>query len=464
MPDQDDLFASAPDGDPAPEPTAVPAKGRKGPGREPLAERVRPSSLDEVVGQDEALGAGGFLREAIEADALPSMILWGPPGCGKTSLARVVAGHTKSRFVPFSAVLSGVKEVREVVAEAQALWAREGRKTLLFVDEIHRFNKAQQDAFLPHVENGTITLVGATTENPFFEVTSPLLSRCRVVRLLPLAPEALAAVGRRALSDPERGLGGRGVAVPDEVLSAMARAADGDGRRMLNLLETAVEYAARRSLPAVDEAVLDAVKAGPTLRYDRAYEEHYNVISAFIKSLRGSDPDAAIYYMVRMLEGGEDPAFVCRRMIIFASEDVGNADPRGLQVAVAAKEAFEYLGLPEAAIPMAQAATYLASAPKSNASYRALKAAKKVVHDTGSLEVPMHLRNAPAKGMADLGYGQGYAYPHDYDGAFVDAEYLPAALQGRRFYEPGTSGYEKTIRERLEWWRAQKGKGSGGGG
>lgn len=469
-PDQEDLFGGLPvagtvsKGVPAEggAPRVAPG-GRTGDGvaagREPLAERVRPASLQEVVGQDEALGEGGFLREAIEADALPSLILWGPPGCGKTSLARVIAGHTRSKFVPFSAVLSGVKEVREVVAEAQALWGREGRKTLLFVDEIHRFNKAQQDAFLPHVENGTITLVGATTENPFFEVNSPLLSRCRVVRLLPLAVEALVAVGRRALADGEHGLGGRGVEVADEVLSTMGRAADGDGRRMLNLLEAAVDHAARKGLSAVDAAVLEAVRSGPTLRYDRAYEEHYNVVSAFIKSLRGSDPDAAVYYMVRMLEGGEDPAFVCRRLIIFAAEDVGNADPRALQVAVAAKEAFEYLGLPEAAIPMAQAATYLASAPKSNAAYLALKAARQVVKEMGSLEVPLHLRNAPAKGMAELGYGQGYAYPHDYDGSFVAAEYLPLALQGRHFYEPAGAGYEKTIRERLEWWRSRKGGG-----
>ncbi len=476
---QDDLFAGMADagddgattaGDEAaadgPEPHDAGGRrpGGKPPGREPLAERVRPASLDEVVGQAEALHEGGFLREAIEADALPSLILWGPPGCGKTSLARVIAGRTRSRFVPFSAVLSGVKEVREVVAEARALWAREGRKTLLFVDEIHRFNKAQQDAFLPHVENGTITLVGATTENPFFEVTSPLLSRCRVVRLLPLSQDALVAVARRALQDGERGLAGRGVEVTDATLSALARAADGDGRRMLNLLEAAVEYAARRGLPRVDDSVMESVRSGPALRYDRAYEEHYNIVSAFIKSLRGSDPDAAMYYMARMLEGGEDPAFVCRRMVIFAAEDVGNADPRALQVAVAAKDAFEYLGLPEAAIPMAQAVTYLACAPKSNASYLALKAARKAVHDTGSLEVPMHLRNAPAKGMAELGYGQGYDYPHDHPDAFVDAEYLPRALAGRRFYDPEGQGYEKTMRERLEWFRGRRRRDGGEGG
>jgi putative ATPase len=350
-------------------------------------------------------------------------------------------------------VLSGVKEVRAIVAEAVALWRRDGRRTILFVDEIHRFNKAQQDAFLPHVEAGTITLIGATTENPFFEVNSPLLSRCRVVRLEPLGEAALVALARRALSDGERGLAGRGVAIRDEALSAMARMADGDGRRMLNLIEAAVEHAVRRGLAAVDEAVLEAVRSGPALRYDRAYEEHYNVVSAFIKSMRGSDPDAAMYWMVRMLEGGEDPGFVCRRMIIFAAEDVGNADPRALQVAVAAKEAYEYLGLPEAAIPMAQAVTYLAGAPKSNASYKTLRAAQAAVREHGSLEVPMHLRNAPHKGMAALGYSQGYQYPHDVQGHITGDDYLPAPLAGQRWYRPVEAGYEKTIGERLAHWR-----------
>jgi putative ATPase len=451
---ENDLFD-----EPGREPRQASREAKPPAGREPLADRMRPRTLDDVVGQAEALGEGSFLRGSIEADALPSLLLWGPPGCGKTSLARVIAGLTKARFVPFSAVLSGVKEVREVVTEAVGLWRRDGRKTILFVDEIHRFNKAQQDAFLPHVEAGTITLIGATTENPFFEVTSPLLSRCRVVRLLPLDEDALVAIGHRAVADAERGLGGRGIAVDDEALRAIARASDGDGRRLLNLLEAAVELAGRRGQKAVDASALEAVRTGPALRYDRAYEEHYNVISAFIKSLRGSDPDAAMYYAARMLEGGEDPAFLCRRMIIFASEDVGNADPRGLMIAVAAKEAFEYLGLPEAAIPIAQAVTYLATAPKSNASYLALQAARQAVKDTGSLEVPMHIRNAPAKGMAELGYGQGYAYPHDYEGHWVPAQYLPEGLAGRRFYEPTESGYEKTIRERLAWWRERREKG-----
>ncbi|MBL6974374.1 MAG: replication-associated recombination protein A [Deltaproteobacteria bacterium] len=423
------------------------------PGREPLAERMRPRTLDEMVGQNEALSGDGFLRSAIEQDEIPSLILWGPPGSGKTSLARVVANSTKARFVPFSAVLSGVKEIRLVVKEAAALWRADTRRTLLFVDEIHRFNKAQQDAFLPHVEAGTITLIGATTENPFFEVTSPLLSRCRVVRLLPLDRSALMDMARRAMEDGERGLADKGVRVPGALFEAMARVADGDGRRVLNLLEAGVELACRKGQDELDQAILDAVQSGPTLRYDRAYEEHYNVISAFIKSLRGSDPDAAVYYMARMLEGGEDPAFVCRRMIIFAAEDVSNADPRALQVAVAAKDAWEYLGMPEAAIPMAQAVTYLATAPKSNASYRALRAAQKAIRETGSQEVPMHIRNAPIKGMAAMGYGQGYAYPHDYEGYFVSHHYLPGSLRDSRFYEPGEAGYEQEIRRRLDAWR-----------
>jgi len=420
---------------------------------QPLAERLRPTTLDELQGQVDAIGPGSFLRKAIEADEIPSLILWGPPGCGKTSLARVIAGQTKGHFVLFSAVLSGVKEVREIVAEAVDRWQRFQRRTILFVDEIHRFNKAQQDAFLPHVEAGTITLIGATTENPFFEINSPLLSRCRVVRLEPLGQESLIALAKNAVSDVEKGLGSKGVSVDDESLRALARIADGDARRMLNLLEAAVEHASRQGLKVVDQGVLETVQTGPSLRYDRAYEEHYNVVSAFIKSMRGSDPDAAMYWMVRMLEAGEDPGFICRRMIVFAAEDVGNADPRALQVAVAAKDAFEYLGLPEAAIPMAQAVTYLAGAPKSNASYKALTSAQKAVRQYGSLEVPMHLRNALHPKMAELGYSKGYQYPHDYKGNFTTDEYLPKELQGSVWYHPIEAGYEKTIGERLAYWR-----------
>jgi len=446
----EDLFGSASEAADRPDRAGSPAADRSA----PLAERVRPTELDEVVGQEEVLGPGGFLREAIEADSLPSMILWGPPGCGKTTLARVIARSTRFRFVPFSAVLSGVKEVREVVAEARTLRAREGRGTLLFVDEIHRFNKAQQDAFLPHVEDGTLTLVGATTENPYFEVTAPLLSRCRVVRLLPLSLEALETLVRRTLADVDRGLGASGIQVPDEAIRSLCQAADGDGRRVLNLLEAAVGHARRMGRPVVDAEVLQAAATRVGVRHDRAYEEHYNVISAFIKSLRGSDPDAALYYFARMLEGGEDPGFICRRMMIFAAEDVGNADPRALQVAVAAHEAFRAIGLPEAAIPMAQAVTYLATAPKSNASYRGLREAQQAVRRTGTLEVPLSLRNAPVEGMKDLGYGDGYVYPHDVPGAFVpQAVYLPSALEGVRFYDPSGAGYEKTIAERLQAWR-----------
>lgn len=431
-------------------------KGQKKPRREPLADRMRPRTLDEVVGQEEVLGENGFLRSAIEHDEIPSMILWGPPGSGKTSIAKVIAHATKARFVPFSAVTSGIKEVREVVQEAIALWHRERRRTILFVDEIHHLNKAQQDGFLPHVETGTIILIGATTENPFFEVTPPLLSRCRVVRLAPLREEHLVEIAKRALSDQERGLGRAGIEVPEDVLKAIAKMADGDARRLLNLLEACAALAKRKGKRQVDAELVQVASLWPGLRYDRAYEEHYNVVSAFIKSLRGSDPDAAMYYMARMLEGGEDPAFIIRRMIIFAAEDIGNADPQAIQVAIAVKEAYEYLGMPEAAIPMAQAVTYLATAPKSNAAYRALRAAQQAVRETGTLEVPLYLRNAPVPGMAELGYGQGYAYPHDYEGHYVPVYYLPEPLRGRVFYEPSDVGYEKLIKERLLAWRLKR--------
>lgn len=438
------------------QPGGAPSGNDVTPADAPLADRMRPQTLDSFVGQSDVLGDGGFLREAIEADIIPSVILWGPPGCGKTSLARIIAQRTMSVFVPFSAVLSGVREVRTIAAQAVERLEAGGPGTILFIDEIHRFNKAQQDAFLPHVESGAITLIGATTENPYFEVNSALLSRCRVVRLAPLSEQDVISLARRALSDPVRGLGAMDMSISDEVLIALARASDGDGRRMLNLLEASFGHATRRGTTVVDQAVVDAVLTGPGLRYDRAGEEHYNVISAFIKSLRGSDPDAAIYYMVRMLEGGEDPRFICRRMIIFASEDIGNADPRALAVACDAKDALLFLGLPEAEIPMAQACTYLACAPKSNRSYLALHAAKDAVKKTGSLEVPMHIRNAPAKAMSSHGYGQGYAYPHDYDDAFVSCDYLPRQLAGSRFYQPRDCGYEKPMAERLEWWRSKR--------
>jgi len=420
----------------------------------PLADRMRPSSLDEFVGQEHILGKNSFLRKAIENDSVPSIILWGPPGTGKTSLAKVIAKMSKAYFVEFSAVLAGVKEVREVINRAVFLRKTEKRKTILFVDEIHRFNRAQQDAFLPHVEVSTITLIGATTENPFFEVTSPLLSRCRVVRLKPLSIENLIEIGHRALQDNERGLGKSGTVVSDEILAKLACRADGDARRMLNLLEASVNMARMEGKESVDEDILEAVTSVPSLRYDRAYDEHYNLASAFIKSMRGSDPDAALYYMVRMLEGGEDPAFIIRRMIIFAAEDIGNADPQALLIAVATKEAYEFLGMPEAKIPLAQAVTYLSCAPKSNASYRALCCAEEVVKETGTLEVPMHILNAPVLGMSKLGYGQGYAYPHDYEGSYVPIHYLPEKLAGTIFYKPTDAGFESTIAKRLAGWRS----------
>lgn len=424
-----------------------------GSGSSPLADRMRPADLDEVVGQDHVLGHGSMLRSAIENDHVPSIVLWGPPGSGKTTIARLIQKHTKAHFVSLSAVLSGVRDVRQVVERARRAFSFEGRKTILFVDEIHRFNKAQQDAFLPHVEDGTLTLVGATTENPFFEMTAPLISRCSVIRLKPLDEAAIMQILKRTVTDDQRGLGGSAITISEEALGRIARASDGDARRALNALEAACLLTERRGAKNVTVDMVQEAFALKGVRYDRDREEHYNLASAFIKSLRGSDPDAAVYYMARMLEGGEDPSFICRRMIIFASEDIGNADPLALGVAMWTKEAFEFVGMPEAAIPLAQAVTYLACAPKSNASYRALKAAQAAVKEYGTLDVPMHILNAPVKGMAELGYGQGYAYPHDYEGHFVPVHYLPKSLRGRHFYEPTEQGHEKPIRERLEKWR-----------
>jgi len=366
----------------------------------------------------------------------------------------IVANATRHTFVPFSAVLGGVKEVRKIVAEAHERLRMRGTRTVLFVDEIHRFNKAQQDAFLPHVEKGTVVLMGATTENPSFEVNAALLSRMRVIRLQPLSPETLVGLLERAVAEPApRGLGGTITAEPDALLR-IAAWADGDGRRALNMLEAAANLAisgepADGGPAAVTVAVVDEVGRSGGTRYDKGGDQHYDVISAFIKSLRGSDPDAALYYLARMLEAGENPRFIMRRLVIFAAEDVGNADPRGLQVATAAAQGFETVGMPEGQLLMAQATTFLATAPKSNASYRALKAARKVVSETGSLDVPMHIRNAPTGLMARFGYGQGYQYPHDY-GGYTRARYLPDALEGAVFYEPTQNGYEARIAAWLE--------------
>jgi putative ATPase len=363
---------------------------------------------------------------------------------------------TDADFVPFSAVTGGVKEVREIIQRAEFVWINSKKRTILFVDEIHRFNKAQQDAFLPHVEKGTIILIGATTENPSFEMTSPLLSRCKVLKLLPLTEGDIEKIIRRAVLDEQKGLKKLNLLIADEMIKKIARFADGDARRALNLLEQISTISTEINAKEVTDTMLEKVLTAKHLRYDRAYEEHYNVISAFIKSLRGSDPDAALYYMMRMLDCGEQPRFILRRMIIFASEDIGNADPQALSVAVSAMEAFEFVGLPEGMIPMSQAVTYLASAPKSNASYRAMKEAQKDVSDRGTLEVPLKIRNAPTTLMAEFGYSQGYHYPHDYEGGFVAEHYLPDELKGRIYYNPSDAGYEKNIKERLFLLRKQR--------
>jgi len=423
----------------------------------PLAERMRPRRLEDFVGQEHVLGPGTALRRAIEADQVPSLILWGPPGTGKTTLARIVAQRTGADYVPFSAVLGGVKEIREIVAAARDRRRLHRRRTILFVDEIHRFTKAQQDAFLPHVEDGTITLIGATTENPSFEVIAALLSRCRVVTLRALTEDEVAALLDRALALPG-GLAGAVGLAPD-AREALARYAYGDARRALNALEVAAAAVKLAGRATIERADAEEALQQRTILYDKAGEEHYNVVSAFIKSMRGSDPDAAVYYMVRMLEGGEDPRFVLRRMVIFASEDVGNADPQALQVAVAALQAVELVGLPEGVLPMSQAAIYLALAPKSNTAIAAYGNARRLVKERGPLPVPLKLRNAPTKLMEGLGYGGGYRYPHNFEGHYVVEEYLPDALRGEAIVKLSESGLEKALGER---WRALRDRKSGG--
>jgi putative ATPase len=432
----------------------------------PLADRVRPHALADVVGQKHLLAPGSLLTQAIAGDRVRSMILWGPPGSGKTTLARVIASATRSHFVPFSAVLGSVGELREIVAVARDRLAFQGQRTIVFVDEIHRFNKAQQDAFLPHVEDGTIVLVGATTENPSFAVIAALLSRCKVFRLEPLAADDLVTLLQRALHDPEHGLGSKNLSADDAALRAIAEAAGGDARRALSTLEIVVDYldtvggsrppgqgaAANATIPSTHVS-LEAVEAAESHRpllYDKAGEEHYNVVSAFIKSMRGSDPDAAIYWMMRMLEAGDDPLFVARRMIIFASEDVGNADPRALTVVTAADAALRRVGMPEGIYPLAHACLYLASAPKSNACTVAWQRARALVAERGALPVPKKLRNAVTPLMKAEGYGEGYKYAHDFEGAVVPGEaYLPDELSGTRLYEPSDRGEEARIRDRL---------------
>jgi putative ATPase len=427
----------------------------------PLAERMRPACLEDFVGQSEAVGQGTLLHQAIKQDRIFSMILWGPPGCGKTTLARIIARETQSHFIHFSAVLAGVKEIRGVIAAARDQLKLHRRRTVLFVDEIHRFNKSQQDAFLHHVESGLLTLIGATTENPSFEIIAPLLSRCRVITLNQLGEDDLHALIVQAIENEDRGLGKHRLTIDDDAAAHLVRMSDGDGRNVLNNLEMASFVALGRPNP-LQETGRRRIQIGDieqavqqkALTYDKAGEEHYNLISALHKSMRGSDPDAALYWLARMLMAGEDPLYVARRMVRFASEDIGNADPYALQLTMAAMEAFRFIGPPEGELALAQAAVYLATAPKSNSIYKAYGRIQGTIKKTGTLPVPLHIRNAPTRLMKDLGYGRDYKYAHNYDDAYAPQQYLPDQLQGNLYYIPQERGYEKQIKQRLDHWRS----------